>query len=492
MNGIAVVPVPARVEPAPGVTFTLPPRAVIRSDSAAAGEALATALRPATGFALPVVERHTEPDIELRLGEPDPALADISEAPESGYEIVVESGRVVVRGRTEAGLFHGVQTLLQLFPSAVDSGTVQHGPWTVPGGRILDAPRYAYRGAMLDVSRHFFGVDALIRLVDELSRYKLNVLHLHLSDDQGWRIAVDAWPRLATVGGATQVGGGAGGCYTKAEFAALVAHAAARHVTIVPEIDMPGHTNAALSAYAQLNADGVAPGAYTGVDVGFSTLAVDREVTYDFVRDVLAEVTALTPGPYLHIGGDEAKSTSTEDYLAFMGRVQPMVTALGKTVVGWHQIGSARREPGRIVQYWGHEPEPDEDLRAALAAGDRVLLSPADRVYLDMKYDAGTRIGVDWAGHITTRTAYDWDPGTLLPGRPDVIGVEAPLWTETVATVADIDLLTFPRLAAVAEVAWSPQAARDWTSFRSRLAAQGPRWTLRGIGFHPDPEIPWV
>jgi hexosaminidase len=166
-----------------------------------------------------------------------------------------------------------------------------------------------------------------------------------------------------------------------------------------------------------------------------------------------------------------------------------MVTAAGKTVVGWHQIGPVQREPGRIVQYWGNGPEPDPDLLAALAQGDRVILSPADRVYLDMKYAADTPIGLDWAGHITVRTAYDWDPGTLLPAGADVIGVEAPLWTETVATVADIDLLTFPRLPAVAEVAWSPQAARDWAGFRTRLAAHGPRWTLRGVGFHPDPTV---
>jgi N-acetyl-beta-hexosaminidase len=175
-----------------------------------------------------------------------------------------------------------------------------------------------------------------------------------------------------------------------------------------------------------------------------------------------------------------------------MHRVQPMVSATGKTVVGWHQIGAAQRVPGRIAQYWGHKPEPDDDLRAALAQGDRILLSPADRVYLDMKYAADTPIGLDWAGYITVRTSYDWDPATLLPGTPSIIGVEAPLWTETVASQADIDLLTFPRLPAIAELAWSPQTERSWDTFRARLAAHGPRWTMRGIGFHPDPEIPWA
>ncbi|MER7005787.1 family 20 glycosylhydrolase [Dactylosporangium sp. NPDC000555] len=523
-----VIPVPAQVFADPSVTFTLRPDATIRSDSAFLGEYLAEFLRRSTGYALPVVDR-LDAAIELALTHaadrpdagdrpdtsdrpdasdrppagdgptPSPAaigntrsdISDISDFPDESYTVEVTAERVTIRGRTEAGLFYGVQTLLQLMPSSVDAHTVQDGPWTVPGGRIADRPRYAYRGAMLDVSRHFFGVEVLKRFVDRLSRYKMNVLHLHLSDDQGWRIAVDAWPRLATVGGASQVGGGPGGHYTKAQYAELVAYAAARHVTLVPEIDMPGHVNAALTAYPELNRDGVAPPPYTGVEVGFSTLRADLDVTYTFVRQVLEEVVALTPGPYVHIGGDEALSTSPEDYRAFMNRVQPLVTAAGKTVVGWHQIGAADREPGRIAQYWGNLPDPDDDMRAALAQGDRILLTPANRVYLDMKYDAGTRIGLDWAGHITVRTAYDWDPATLLPGRPDIIGIEAPLWTETVETEADIDLLTFPRLPAVAEVAWSPQPARDWPAFRARLATHGPRWTHWGVGFHPDPEIPW-
>ncbi|MER7276088.1 beta-N-acetylhexosaminidase [Dactylosporangium sp. NPDC000244] len=479
MNDITVVPVPALVEPS-NATFELRADAAIRSDSASAGAYLAEALRPATGFALPVEAAHPRPAIELRL---------VEHGSDEGYELVVEADGVVVRARREAGLFYGVQTLLQLLPFTVDAATVQDGPWTVPGGRIADEPRFAYRGAMLDVARHFFGVEVVLRFIDELSRYKINVLHLHLSDDQGWRIAIESWPELARVGGATQVGGAGGGWFSQADYARIVAHAAARHVTVVPEIDLPGHTNAALHAYAQLNDDGVAPAAYTGVDVGFSTLAVGREVTYAFVRDVLAEVAALTPGPWLHIGGDEAQSTSAEDYRTFMARVQPMVTALGKTVVAWHQIGPAAREPGRIAQYWGAKPEPDEDLLAALAQGDRILLSPADRVYLDMRYTAETPIGHDWAGYITTRTAYDWDPDTLLPGPCDIAGIEAPLWTESVATAADIDLLTFPRLPAIAEVAWSPQAARDWSGFRARLAAHGPRWTLRGVAFHPDPTV---
>ncbi|GAA3451419.1 beta-N-acetylhexosaminidase [Dactylosporangium matsuzakiense] len=465
-----VVPVPAHLAPAPGITFVLAPDAAIRSDAAGVGAYAAAAL------GLSLVADHPAPAVALLLTD----RVDGDEA----YELEVAADGIVIRARTDAGLFYGVQTLLQLTPAGE--------PRAVAGVRIVDAPRFAYRGAMLDVARHFFGVDVVLRFIDEISRYKINVLHLHLTDDQGWRIAIGTRPELARVGGAAQVGAGAGGCFSQDEYARIVAHAAARHVTIVPEIDMPGHTNAALVSYPELTVDGAAPAVYTGVDVGFSTFAVHREATYEFVRDVVAEVAALTPGPYLHIGGDEAQSTPTEDYLTFMRRVQPIVAAAGKTVVGWHQIGAAERIAGRIVQYWGRGTELDEDTHAALAQGDRFVLSPADRVYLDMKYAEDTPIGHDWAGYITTRTAYAWDPGALLPAGADVVGIEAPLWTEFVTTAADIDLLVFPRLAAVAEVAWSPQEARDWQSFRDRLATHGPQWTARGVRFHPDPEIPWA
>ena len=246
-----------------------------------------------------------------------------------------------------------MQTLRQLLPAAVEKDTVQPGPWQIAGGTVTDTPRYAYRGAMLDVSRHFFTVDQVKRYIDQLALYKINKLHLHLSDDQGWRIAIDSWPRLATYGGSTQVGGGPGGYYTKADYQEIVRYAASRYLEVVPEIDMPGHTNAALASYAELNCDGVAPPLYTGTEVGFSSLCVDKDVTYDFVDDVVRELAALTPGRYLHIGGDEAHSTSHADYVAFMDRVQPVVAKYGKTVIGWHQLTGAAPARGALAQYWG-------------------------------------------------------------------------------------------------------------------------------------------
>ncbi|GIF72588.1 family 20 glycosylhydrolase [Asanoa siamensis] len=489
----SVVPAPASVQPAAGVTHTLAPGAAIRTAPAAQAQAVGTylagILRPSTGYALPVSTTTGTPTdgIALLLSGADPSVGA------EGYQLDVTASAITVRAQTPAGLFYGVQTLRQLLPAAVEARTVQAGPWEVAGGRIVDRPRYGYRGAMLDVSRHFFGVDVVKRYLDEISQYKINTLHLHLSDDQGWRIVIDAWPRLATYGGSTQVGGGPGGYYTKAQYTDIVAYAAARHITIVPEIDMPGHTNAAQASYAELNCDNVAPPLYTGTEVGFSSLCVGKEVTYTFVRQVLTELAALTPGPYLHLGGDEAHSTSAADYRTFMNRVQPFAGALGKTVMGWHQIGQADHTPGKVAQFWGTTTS-DADLTAAVSKGAKVVMSPANKAYLDMKYTPETPLGLSWAGLIEVRTAYDWDPATLLPGVPAsaILGVEAPMWSETLTRLSDIEFMAFPRLPALAEIAWSPQSARTWDDFRVRLGAQGPRWTAQGISFYRSPQVPWA
>jgi hexosaminidase len=318
--------------------------------------------------------------------------------------------------------------------------------------------------------------------------HKLNRLHLHLADDQGWRIEVPGWPRLTEHGGSTQVGGGAGGFYTTEEYRDLVRYAADRFVTIVPEIDMPGHTNAALASYPELNCDGVSPPLYTGIRVGFSALCADNEATYEFVDAVIGHLAAITPGPWIHVGGDEVEELNEEEYAHFIERVQEIVHRHGKRMVGWGEIVAADLAPRTLIQHWRGGGE-----ELAGAWEEQVILSPATRVYLDMKYHDGTPIGLDWSGLTPLRDAYDWDPAALIPGlAPGAIaGIEAPLWTETVGTLRDIEFLAFPRLAAVAELAWSPAEATDWSSFRRRLARHGLRLTALGVNFHRSPEIDW-
>ncbi|WP_030669768.1 beta-N-acetylhexosaminidase [Streptomyces cellulosae] len=485
-----VVPAPASVTPG-GPPYRITHDTHIRVDDSPEareiGAYLAQLLRPSTGYRLPVTT-HGRGGIRLRLAK-GPFGAE-------GYRLDSGAKGVTITAAQPAGLFHGVQTLRQLLPAAVEEDSVQRGPWLVAGGTVRDRPRYGWRGAMLDVSRHFFTVDQVKRTIDQLALYKVNKLHLHLSDDQGWRIAVDSWPRLTTHGGSTEVGGGPGGFYTKADYQEIVRYASSRYLEVVPEIDMPGHTNAALASYADLNCDGVAPPLYTGTEVGFSSLCVSKEITYDFVDDVIRELAALTPGRYLHIGGDEANSTSHEDYVKFMDRVQPIVAEYGKTVIGWHQLTGATPAKGALAQYWGLDSDSaEEKAQVAKAAqnGTGLILSPADRIYLDMKYDEDTPLGLSWAGYVDVRRAYDWDPGAYLPGAPAsaVQGVEAPLWTETLATSADLEYMAFPRLAGAAELGWSPPATHDWDAYKVRLAAQGPRWDALGIGYHRAPEVPW-
>ncbi|MGW3356464.1 beta-N-acetylhexosaminidase [Streptomyces bungoensis] len=487
-----VVPAPASVLPG-GRPYDVTPATRIRLDASASarvraiGAYLAGVLRPSTGYPLPVTDRGAG-GIRLHLAA-GPYGAE-------GYRLTSGPQGVTITASAPAGLFHGVQTLRQLLPAAVESRTRQPGPWRIAGGTVQDRPRYGYRGAMLDVSRHFFTVGQVERYVDQLARYKVNELHLHLSDDQGWRIAVDSWPRLASYGGSTEVGGGPGGFYTKADYRRIVRYAASRYLEVVPEIDMPGHTNAALASYARLNCDGTAPPLYTGTAVGFSSLCVGKQVTYDFVDDVVRELAALTPGRYLHIGGDEAHSTSHADYVAFMDRVQPIVAKYGKTVIGWHQLTGAHPAKGALAQYWGLDgTSAAEKAQVAAAArnGTGLILSPADRVYLDMKYTSATRLGTKWAGLVEVRRSYDWDPGAYLPGAPAsaVRGVEAPLWSETLTTSADIEYMAFPRLAGAAELGWSPAATHDWDRYRVRLAAQGPRWDASGIRYYKSPQVPW-
>ena len=390
------------------------------------------------------------------------------------------------------GLFNGIQTLRQILPAAAESASVRPGPWTVSGGDIIDRPRFAQRGAMLDVARHFFDVDTVKRYIDQIALYKINQLHLHLTDDQGWRLQITSWPRLAEHGGSTQVGGGPGGYYTQQDYKEITAYAASRHITVVPEIDIPGHTNAALASYAELNCNGVAPPLYTGTDVGFSSLCVNKDITYRFVADVIRELAALTPGPYLHIGGDEAHSTSEGDYKKFMAAVTPLAEKYGKTAIGWHEYVKAAPKPPSVAQYWGAK-NADPLMTEAAARGNKILQSAANRSYLDMKYDKNTPLGTSWAGYIEVRDAYDWNPGEHLQGVPAeaVSGVEAPLWSETLRSSRDVEYMAFPRLPAIAELGWSPASTHDWESFRQRLAAQSPRWTELGINFYRSPQIPW-
>jgi hexosaminidase len=495
-QALALIPLPREVKPGTGAPFVVTPETMIYvplGDPVARsiGRYLADIIGIAAGPQPPRVETARDgaavPGIHLRL-----AGAADSQAPGEGYELSVDATTVTISAARHSGLFYGVQTLRQLLPSWIEYEAVRADPKrpiAVAAVRITDAPRFAWRGAMLDVSRHFFGVEEVKRYIDLIAIYKINRLHLHLADDQGWRIEIKSWPDLARIGGSTEVGGGSGGYYTQEQYSEIVAYARDRFIDVIPEIDMPGHTNAALASYAELNCDGKARQPYTGIEVGFSALCVEKEVTYKFIDDVVREIAALTPSPYFHVGGDEVKTLTPEQYRQFIERVQKIVRSHGKQMIGWDEIAPAELAPGTIVQHW----RPDGSPTAAVAKGAKVVMSVANRAYLDMKYDNTTPIGLNWAANIEVRDAYEWDPADVAVGIQEsaLAGVESPIWTETLANMRDVEYMAFPRLIAIAEIGWTRGDARRWDEFRVRLGAHGPRLTALGVNFYRAASIPW-
>ena len=404
-----------------------------------------------------------------------------------GYELAVTDSLVSIRSQTAAGVFYALQTIRQLLPAANAAGEKQ----LLANGVIRDYPRFAMRGSMLDVARHFFGVADIKRYIDLLAYYKLNTLHLHLSDDQGWRIEIKKWPRLTEYGGSTQVGGGTGGFYTQEQYKELVQYAAERYISIIPEIDMPGHTHAAVAAYPELNCNpkDTIKGLYTGTEVGFSSLCTTNEKVYDFISDVVGEIAAISPSPYFHMGGDESLVTPKDEYIQFVNRVQTIIQSNGKQTIGWDEIAQAALLPGTIAQHWSDTANPVK----AVAQGAEVIMSPAKRIYMDMQYDSTTRLGLHWAAYIEADDAYNWDPAQLVPGVPSqkIRGIVAPLWTETIVTMQDIEYMVFPRLTGYAEIGWSKQEGRNWEEYKNRLAQHASFYKAWGINYYASPTVPW-
>ncbi|MDB4884375.1 MAG: hypothetical protein JWL95_3141 [Gemmatimonadetes bacterium] len=489
-SGPSVIPAPTsmRVEGTAPFLITAATPIVAEGDAAVGvARSLASLMRPSTGMPLrivPAADGSSGPAIQLAL------RADSSVATDESYDLVVTSAGVRLSASRPAGLFRGIQTLRQLLPAGVESHMkLGSTAWAIPAVTIKDSPRFPWRGAMLDVARHFFTVKEVKQFIDVLALYKMNVLHLHLSDDQGFRIAIASRPRLTEIGSVTQVGGGEGGFYTKADYAELVRYAGERFVTVVPEVDMPGHTNAVLSAYPSASCSVRSSSPYAGTDVGWSTFCVDSAESYAIVDDIIREISAMTPGAYFHVGGDEVHTLKRDQYVKFVERAQEIVGKYGKRMIGWEEVAKARLQPTSIAQLW-----TSDTARLALQYGAKILMSPAKKTYLDMKYNRSSTLGLTWAAIIEVQDSYDWDPATYVTGvgEGDIVGVEAPLWSETVRNIGSAFWLAMPRLPALAEVGWSAQQNRRWEDFRVRLATHSPRWEYLGVGYHRSPQIPWL
>lgn len=506
---VSIIPKPVSIQ-ATGKTFLLTKSSVIyvqegNGETAEVAHRLASQLNATTGYTNTIEATDSTPEkgIYLSIDGKDSTLGN------EGYTLVLDEGLIMLTANTAAGLFMGVQTLVQIVSlSPPDNASTT---FRLATGTIQDYPVYEWRGSMLDVARHFFSVDDVKQYIDMISYYKMNILHLHLTDDQGWRIEIKSWPNLTVHGGSTQVGGGKGGFYTQEQYKDIVAYAQSRFITIVPEIDLPGHINSALASYGELNggikvpAEGIYKGPqqtqgildgknkptelYTGIEVGFSTLQFEKPATFKFVNDVLRELAAITPGPYLHIGGDEAHVTKKEDYIKFINRFSDIVKANGKQMIGWEEIAQANIDNNAIAQHW-HSEKYAQD---AAAKGAKIIMSPSKKVYLDMQYDSTSKLGLNWAAYIEVDDAYTWDPANRVDGigKNQILGVEAPLWGETIVTMDDIEYLLFPRLPAIAEIGWSQADRRNWHEYKVRLADHEPIMKAKGINFYRSPRVPW-
>ncbi|WP_394436354.1 beta-N-acetylhexosaminidase [Streptomyces sp. SGAir0957] len=505
----SLLPLPTQLSHRPG-RFTIGPGTTLRVSPGAepAAALLRTLLAPATGLPLAAA---ADGSFVLAL---DPQLGGLGE---EGYGLTVAPDAVLLRAAHLTGLLRGIQTVRQLLPAKALWGTAQPGvAWHLPCVEITDVPLHPWRGFMLDVARHFQPVSYLRRCVDLLALHKLNVLHLHLTDDQGWRMPVAAYPRLTEVGGrrAESMVGPAGstvfdgtpheGAYTRRELTDLVAYAAARGVTVVPEMEMPGHTRAALAAYPEL---GTVPGrrldVWTRWGVCENVLGVHDEVL-DFCRTVLDEVCDVFPSSHVHIGGDECPTTEwaaspaararaaaqgLPDTAAlrgwFLGRVGEFLTERGRTPTAWAETGEGL-PPHFTVMTW-RDPE---HTRIALKRGHTVISGQHRASYLDYAQSYAPDEPQGQPGAVVDlRAVHDhaMPDDTDTPGR--LLGMQAHLWTEFAPTAAQVDRLVFPRLCAHADRAW--HGSPSWPGFRERLSAHAARLAALGVRHGPlDPHLP--
>lgn len=495
---LSLVPLPQKVAVTGGV-FPLNLDTKIVSDEAALPEAqcLSAGLRPLIGATLSVSAAGQDGYSAIIL-QLIPTLETLGS---EGYQLSVTPEGITLKAAGRAGLFYGVQTLLQLADGSENS---------LPCAEIEDRPRFAWRGAMLDTSRHFLPKAFVLKFIDLLARHKMNILQLHLTDDQGWRIEIKKYPKLTEIGAwrketlvgralanpsdagfdpASQRFDGVphGGFYTQEDAREIVAYAAARHVTVVPEIEMPGHAQAAIAAYPFLGCTDE-PLEVSGSWGIHDKLYKPDERTFEFLRDVLAEVMEIFPSPYIHIGGDEAVKTqwreseecrqlqrelglrdeeAVQSY--FIGRIDEFITQSGRTLIGWDEILEGGLSPGAVVMSWRGE---EGGIEAAALAHD-VVMAPHRFTYFDY-YQSDARTAEPLAFHqlLTLPTVYGYDPipAALPPGQEShVLGTQCQLWTEYMPTSRQVEYQAFPRLCAFAEVAWTDKKSKDLADFMERL-----------------------
>lgn len=515
----AIIPRPLAVEARPGAfRLTSQTRIVLTSADGgfkATAAYLARALRISTGYPIQILESASVPArdcIVLQAGG-DAGIG------EEGYLLTVDPKRILLEARSDPGMFYAAQTLLQLFPAQVYSGHQVKGPrWELPAVRILDQPRYRWRGMMLDVSRHFFPKEFVKEFLDYLAMHKMNVFHWHLNDDQGWRIEIKQYPKLTGVSAwrvdrenlhwssrpeqrpgeiATY-----GGYYTQEEIKEIVEYAAERHITVVPEIEMPAHCTAVLAAFPELSCTG---GPFTVPTGGLWPIkdiyCGGNDSVFTFIENILTEVAEIFPGRYIHIGGDEANKAewkrcpkcqaritaeSLQDEAGlqsyFITRIESILTAKGKRLIGWDEILEGGLAPEATVMSWRGTKGGIEAARS----GHDVIMTPTSFCYFDYYQGDWRQEPIAWGGYIPLKTVYAFEPTPAeLTGEEarHVLGAQGNLWAEHIPDAWKVQYMVLPRMAAMSEAVWSSSGNRDWADFSSRLRAQLKRYSAIGLAY---------
>jgi hexosaminidase len=537
----ALVPLPERLIPRPGeFRLDAETRIMVSEKDSALLRPLAAlfgaSLRAASGLSLP---------IGIATASIAPANAIVirldsgarTSASDESYRLVVNERGATLSAATAGGVVNGIETLRQLLPPELESGvrttsrwsagTGQQitlsaagvpARWVIPSVEIEDAPRFRYRGILLDVARYYFPPEFLEKLVDMMATYKFNALQLHLTDDQGWRIEIKKYPKLTQIGawrkesmvvrdGTPYLGDGIphGGFYTQEQIRDLVAYAAARHVTIVPEIEMPGHAGAALAAYPELSCTGGPFEVSTKWGV-HEDIFCPSEQTFNFLENVLTEVMELFPSEYIHVGGDEVPKTrwkaspvaqelihreglKNEEELQsyFIKRIERFLRAHGRKLIGWDEILEGGIAPEATVMSW----RGIEGGIAAAQQGHDVIMSPTDYAYLDAYQGDPNTEPRAIGGFLPLDSVYAWEPvpnALTAEQAAHILGGQGNLWTEHVPTSTHAEYMLFPRMLAMSEVFWSPKESRNWESFLARMPVQLARLDALGVNYRvPDP-----
>lgn len=517
---ISIIPDPVTVHAKQGF-FELTSRTMILADqqTQSLGLQLSSMLAPATGFECAVKKQNKNASNTILLV----LSPDLKDMGQEGYKINVNKEWIQIEAPEKAGIFYGMQTLMQLLPVQIFQSAVAEGVrWNIPCVDIEDEPRFQWRGMHLDVSRHFMPIEFVKKFIELMAFHKMNVFHWHLTDDQGWRIEIKKYPKLTGIGAwrkETVIGWNSakydgkphGGFYTQDEIREIVEYAKQRHITVVPEIEMPGHSMAALAAYPELSCTG-------GPFEVRRTWGIEKEVycagndqTFQFLQDVLDEVLQLFPSPYIHIGGDECpkvrwkecakcqariKSEDLKDEHElqswFIKRMEKYLNSHGRRLIGWDEILEGGLAPNAAVMSWRGE----KGGIAAAQAGHDVVMTPLRYTYLNLP--PSDHEAEPWGhrnhglGLLPLDEVYGYNPVPeilTMEQRHHILGVQAQLWTEYIPTPKSVEYLAFPRTCALAEVAWTPQEKRNWDDFSQRLARHYARLDLMGVYYRvPNPE----